>query len=162
MKHRIVVPSMLSAWSVAGLTLAVLICFRPSPAAAAAEGSFQRALQVTGPVHLDLSTGSGNVEVRTGNSDQVRVTGRIRASEWFGGNAEEKIKRLEANPPIQQSGNDIRIGHIDDPELRHNISISYEVVVPAETDLRVQSGSGRSEGGGHSRSARSQLRLRRS
>ena len=28
------------------------------------------------------------------------------------------------------------------PELRHNISISYEVVVPAETDLRVQSGSG--------------------
>ena len=46
------------------------------------------------------------------------------------------------NPPIQQSGNQIRIGHIDDPELRHNISISYEVVVPAETDLRVQSGSG--------------------
>ena len=91
---------------------------------------------------LDLSTGSGDVEVRTGNSSQVQVTGHIRASEWFGGNVEEKIKRLEANPPIQQSGNDIRIGHIDDPELRHNISISYEVVVPAETDLRVQSGSG--------------------
>ena len=68
--------------------------------------------------------------------------GHIRATEWFGGNVEEKIKRLEANPPIQQSGNDIRIGHIDDPELRHNISISYEVVVPAETELRVQSGSG--------------------
>jgi len=133
---------MLSSWAVASLMVAVLICLPALPAAAAAEGSFQRALQVTGPVHLDLTTGSGDVEVRTGNSNQVRVTGHIRASEWFGGNVEEKIKRLEANPPIQQSGNDIRIGHIDDPELRHNISISYEVVVPAETDLRMQSGSG--------------------
>ena len=142
MKRLNIVPSMLSSWAVASLMVAVLICLPALPAAAAAEGSFQRALQVTGPVHLDLTTGSGDVEVRTGNSNQVRVTGHIRASEWFGGNVEEKIKRLEANPPIQQSGNDIRIGHIDDPELRHNISISYEVVVPAETDLRMQSGSG--------------------
>ena len=142
MKRRNVVPSMLSAWAVVRMTVAALVCLAALPAAAAAEGSFQRALQVSGPVHLELTTGSGNVEVRTGNSSQVQVTGHIRASEWFGANVEEKIKRLEANPPIQQSGNDIRIGHIDDPELRHNISISYEVVVPVETDLRMQSGSG--------------------
>jgi DUF4097 and DUF4098 domain-containing protein YvlB len=142
MKRRNVVLSMLSAWAVASLTVAVLVCLPALPADAAAEGSFERALQVSGPVHLELTTGSGNVEVRTGNSSQVQVTGHIRASEWFGANVEEKIKRLEANPPIQQSGNDIRIGHIDDPELRHNISISYEVVVPVETDLRMQSGSG--------------------
>lgn len=142
MKRRNVVLSMLSAWAVASLTVAVLVCLPALPAGAAAEDSFERALQVSGPVHLELTTGSGNVEVRTGNSSQVQVTGHIRASEWFGANVEEKIKRLEANPPIQQSGNDIRIGHIDDPELRHNISISYEVVVPVETDLRMQSGSG--------------------
>jgi DUF4097 and DUF4098 domain-containing protein YvlB len=91
---------------------------------------------------MDVTTGSGNVQVRAGNSNQVQVTGHIRATEWFSGNAQEKIKRLEANPPIQQSGNEIHIGHIDDPELRHNISISYEVTVPAETELRVESGSG--------------------
>ncbi len=142
MKRRTVVPSMLSACAITAMTIAILVFLQALPAAAAAEGSFQRDLKVTGPVHLDLTTGSGSVEVRTGNSSQVQVTGRIRATEWFGGNVEEKIKRLEANPPIQQSGNDIRIGHIDDPELRHNISISYEVVVPAETDLHVQSGSG--------------------
>jgi DUF4097 and DUF4098 domain-containing protein YvlB len=142
MKRRNVIPLMLSAWAAASLTGAVLVCLLALPAAAASEGSFQRALQVSGPVHLELTTGSGNVEVRTGNSSQVQVTGHIRASEWLGANVEEKIKRLEANPPIQQSGNDIRIGHIDDPELRHNISISYEVVVPVETDLRMQSGSG--------------------
>jgi Putative adhesin len=142
MKHLFAASSLRSAWTIVGVTLATLICLPAQPAVAAAEGSFQRTLQVTGPVHLDLTTGSGNVEVHTGGSNEVRVTGHIRASEWFGGNVEDKIKRLEANPPIQQSGNDIRIGHIDDPELRHNISISYEVVVPAETDLRMQTGSG--------------------
>ena len=137
MKLQKAAPSILGA-----CVIATLFCLQALPAAAAAEGSFQRTLQVTGPVHMDLTTGSGNVRVRTGNAGQVQVTGRIRSTEWFAGNVEEKIKRLEANPPIQQSGNSIRIGHIDNPELRHNISISYEVVVPAETELRVETGSG--------------------
>src|SRR5882762_4075848 len=106
------------------------------------EGHFERTLHVSGTANVQIETGSGSIDVRTGSSNEILITGHIRASEWFGGNAEEKIKRLESNPPIQQSGNDIRIGHIDDPELRHNISISYEVVVPVETDLRMQSGSG--------------------
>ena len=147
MKRRNVVPSMLSArsipsWFITGLTTAILICLPALPAAAAAEGSFQRSLHVTGAVHLDLTTGAGRVEVRKGNSGQVQVTGKIRSTEWFAENVDEKIKRLEANPPIQQNGNEIQIGRIDDPELRHNISISYEVVVPEDTELRVQSGSG--------------------
>ena len=137
MKPRKIVPFILGACAIAAL-----VCLQALPVAASVEGSFQRTLQATGPVHLDLTTGAGNVQVRTGNSSQVKVTGHIKATEWFGGNVEEKVKRLEANPPIQQSGNDIRIGHIDDPELRHNISISYEVIVPAETELRVESGSG--------------------
>lgn len=112
-------------------------------ALASAEGSFQRTLKVAGAVNLDINTGSGTIEVHTGNSNQVEVTGHIRASDWFGGgNAEERVRRIESNPPIQQSGNSIRIGHIDDPELRHNISISYEVTVPAETQLHSESGSG--------------------
>jgi DUF4097 and DUF4098 domain-containing protein YvlB len=136
MNPRKIVPSVFAC------AIAALLCLQASPAAAIAEGSFQRTLQVTGPVHMELTTGSGNVQVRTGNSTEVQVTGRIRVTEWFEGNVQEKIKRLEANPPIQQSGNIIRVGHIDDPDLRRNISISYEVIVPAETDLRVESGSG--------------------
>lgn len=142
MKRQSLVSSTLSVGTIASAAIAALLCLQALPAAAAAEGSFHRALQVSGPVHLDLTTGAGSVQVRSGNSGQVQVTGHIRATEWFAGDVREKIKRLEANPPIQQSGNDIRIGHIDDPELRHNISISYEVVVPAETDLRAQTGSG--------------------
>ena len=108
----------------------LLICVPALPAAASTEGSFQRTLQVTGPVNLDVTTGSGSIQVRTGSSNQIEITGHIKATDWFGGSAEDKVKQLQSNPPIQQSGNDIRIGHIDNPELRHNISISYEIVVP--------------------------------
>ena len=113
-------------------------------AVAAARGDFSRTLQVSGPVNLDITTGSGDINIRVGNSNQVQVTGHIQASNWFGGGlgAEDKVKRIQDNPPIQQSGSDIRIGHIDDPELRRNVSISYELVVPAETQLHSQTGSG--------------------
>ena len=122
--------------------MVALVCLQTAPAGASAKGSFQRTLKVTGAVNLEVTTGSGSVQVRPGSSNQVQVTGHIKATDWFGGNAEEKVKRLQSNPPIQQSGNDIRIGHIDDPALRRNISISYELTVPAETQLRAHSGSG--------------------
>jgi DUF4097 and DUF4098 domain-containing protein YvlB len=126
----------------AGVFVVSLACLLPMSVAASSEGSFQRTLQVTGAVNLDLDTGSGSVNVRTGGSSEVQVTGHIKTTNWLGGNADERVKRIEANPPIQQSGNDIRIGHIDDSELLHNISISYDLVVPPETQLHSHTGSG--------------------
>ena len=65
----------------------------------------------------------------------VTVHARIRAAAgWFSGiNADEKVKRIVANPPVEQTGNVIRIGRIEDSELRNNVSISYEITSPAET-----------------------------
>jgi DUF4097 and DUF4098 domain-containing protein YvlB len=137
MKSKGIRSSILTAVITVGMA-----CLQPVPAAAASEGSFQRTLQVTGVVNLDLTTGSGSVTVRTGSSSEVQVTGHIKVTNWFGGNADDRVKRIEANPPIQQSGNDIRVGHIDDSELMHNISISYDLVVPAETQLHSHTGSG--------------------
>jgi DUF4097 and DUF4098 domain-containing protein YvlB len=97
---------------------------------------------VTGPANVDLSTGSGSVHVRTGGSGQVEITAHIKVTNWFGGDSERKVQEIEKDPPIQQSGNDIRIGHSVDSELFHNVSISYELVVPAETQLRSHTGSG--------------------
>ena len=125
------------------VTLAAL-AISSLPTFASERGEFERTLHVNGAVDLQVETGSGSIEVRTGesNSNEVRVVGHISANDFFDGKAEERVKRLENNPPIQQSGNDIRIGHIDDPELRHNISVSYELVVPPNTKLRASSGSG--------------------
>jgi hypothetical protein len=109
-----------------------------------AEGSFQRTLNVTGPVDLDLQTGSGQIEVRAGNASTVAIHATIRVREGIFGaeSAREKVRALESHPPIQQNGNVIRIGHMDDPELRRGVSIAYELTVPAETKLRSNTGSG--------------------
>jgi hypothetical protein len=124
-----------------GLLAAGMLC--AFPALAASEGSFAKTLKVSGPVNLDVETGSGSVDIRTGSSSEVYVSARIRSNNgWFGPPAEEKIRRIEANPPIQQSGNDIRLGHIEDPELRRNISISFRITVPANARVHSKSGSG--------------------
>ncbi|HLY60192.1 MAG TPA: DUF4097 family beta strand repeat-containing protein [Terriglobia bacterium] len=128
------------------LTTVILLAVAAIPAHGfVAEGSFDRTLKVTGAVDLDVATGSGNIDVRTGDSGSVHVRAKIRASNnWHGdsADAEKKVHELETNPPIEQNGNSIRIGHIEDPELRRNISISYELEVPAETRLAANTGSG--------------------
>lgn len=129
------------ALGVVAITAAVMLSLSAIPAQAAARGSFQRTLTVTGPVDLDVSTGSGDIEVHSGPVGSVQVTGRIKVSGWSG-NADEKVRKLEQNPPIQQNGNSIRIGYISDPELRHNVSIDYQVVVPQATTLTSHTGSG--------------------
>jgi len=125
------------------LTLAAMALCLSAPARAA-EGHFERTLQVSGPVELDVQTGSGTIDVRTGDNSTVRVSGTIRSSGgWLNGaDVEKNVRYLEANPPIEQHGNVIKVGHIDDEDLQRNISISYEVVVPVATRLRSASGSG--------------------
>jgi DUF4097 and DUF4098 domain-containing protein YvlB len=133
---------MSSARYVRASFIVILASLGTTPLAfAASEGQFERMLTVTGPVNLEIESGAGDIRVFTGSSGKVHVTGRIRASSWFH-IADEDVRKLAGNPPIQQSGNDIRIGHIDDPELRRHVSVSYEVAVPQNTQLRSSNGSG--------------------
>jgi DUF4097 and DUF4098 domain-containing protein YvlB len=113
------------------------------PLYASETGTFDRTLQVSGPVDLDVVSGSGNVTVHVGGSGSVAVHATIHARDsWSGLSAQEKIKRLQANPPIEQQGNDIHIGRIEDRELQQNVSIDYDLTVPAQTKLSSQTGSG--------------------
>jgi DUF4097 and DUF4098 domain-containing protein YvlB len=127
-------------------TLAVLAAAAaPTPAQNHVEGTFARTLNVTGAVDLEVTTGAGSITVRPGSGDRVAITGKIRASVnlWQSrSEAEEKVRRLETQPPIEQSGNVIRIGRLEDRDLQRNVSISYELVVPATTKLRSRTGSG--------------------
>jgi len=113
------------------------------PASAREEGHFDRTLTVNGPLDLDVQTGSGSIKVRKGEPGKVEIHGTIRAGTgWHIGDVEARIHAIESNPPIEQNGNTIRVGHIEDHDLLQNISISYELIVPAETKLRSSSGSG--------------------
>jgi DUF4097 and DUF4098 domain-containing protein YvlB len=113
-------------------------------ASGAEQGSFDRTLDVSGPVSLEVKTGSGSIEVTAGPSGQLRVHGEIRVRSGFlaiSGSA-DKVRRIEENPPIVQEGNVIRIGVTDDEDLLRDVSISYRITAPAETSLVSRSGSG--------------------
>ena len=119
------------------LLLAALSC-------AAVEGHFDRTLQVSGAVNLDVSTGSGDIVVKTGGSGQVVVHGTVHTNSWpFG--SENAVHQVESNPPIQQSGNSIRIGYNLPDDVKRHVSINYEITVPADTSLEAHSGSGNIE-----------------
>jgi hypothetical protein len=113
-------------------------CFTAFPAI---EGRFERTLDVSGPVDLDVATGSGRIEVHAGSSTVVRISGTIRARDDWRAGAEEKVRFLESEPPIEQSGSTIRIGRIEDERYR-NVSINYQIEVPADTRLTSRTGAG--------------------
>lgn len=126
------------------LLLLLVLAAGTIPAMAASTGHFEKTLQVSGPVDLEVMSGSGDITVHQGAAGTVHVSAKIRASNsWlFGGNADDKIRRIEQNPPVEQQGNTIRIGRIEDRELTRNISIDYDVTVPPQTRLSSQTGSG--------------------
>ncbi len=107
-------------------------------------GSFDRSLSVSGPVDLEVTTDSGGITIRPGSSSTVHVHGIIKAQNgMFGsGDVQSRIRELERNPPIEQSGNTIRIGKVRDRNLLHNISLRFEIETPADTKLRADADSG--------------------
>jgi Toastrack DUF4097 len=112
----------------------------------AIEGSFNRTLSVSGAIDLDVSTGSGSIDVRPGGAGTVEIRGQIRAgSNWFQSDrdAQDLVRELESNPPIEQSGSTIRIGRLPDRDRNTNVSISYEIYLPAQSSIKSHSGSGR-------------------
>ena len=105
--------------------------------ALASEATFERTLSVSGRVELSVSTGSGNIHLTRGADNQVHVYGKVKSG-W--GGSEDRVREIAAHPPIEQTGNIIRIG--SHHENLHNISIDYEIQAPANAFLEAGSGSG--------------------
>jgi DUF4097 and DUF4098 domain-containing protein YvlB len=105
--------------------------------ALATEATFDRTLNVNGRVDLSVATGSGNIHLTRGSGNQVHIFGKVRSG-WGGSDA--KVREIAAHPPIEQTGNILRIGARH--ENLHNISIDYEIQAPADSYLEAGSGSG--------------------
>jgi hypothetical protein len=110
-------------------------------AGAGQEGSFDRTLNVTGAVDLDIQNSSGRIEVRPGDASTVRIHALLRAHDDFGG-GEARIREIESHPPVQQTGSTIRITPPPDDWARRHVSINYELTVPPQSRLRAHTGSG--------------------
>jgi DUF4097 and DUF4098 domain-containing protein YvlB len=114
-----------------------------STAAFASDTQFDRTLNVNGQADLYVSTGSGDITIHPGSDNQIHVVGHIHAG-WamFGGDLEQRVKRIVENPPIVQNGNSVRIGENNDHQLFNNVSIDYVITAPASVALNLHSGSG--------------------
>jgi DUF4097 and DUF4098 domain-containing protein YvlB len=111
--------------------------------ASSPQGTFDRTLSVTGPVDLEVLTHSGNVKVHAdSSSNSVVIHAKIFVGDhWLMGGREADVHAIEQNPPIRQNGNSIHIDYVD----AHNISVDYDISVPADTTVRTQTGSGDQE-----------------
>jgi beta-lactamase regulating signal transducer with metallopeptidase domain len=119
--------------------------FPPAPAVTVLAGgieesgplSFNRTLSVSGTAQLEVSTGSGNIHITHGSGSQIHIHGQIHVKR---GDSQEQARQIAANPPIEQSGDMIRVGQRQ--EHWHGISIDYQIEAPAGTLLTANSGSG--------------------
>lgn len=120
--------------------IALVVLFTTAAwASSTPQGTFDRTLRVSGPVDLEVLTHSGDVIVRAGASGSVQIHGKIFVSDrWLGGSRDADVHEIEQNPPVRQDGNSVHIDYVN----AHNVSVDYEITVPADTTIRTHSGSG--------------------
>jgi DUF4097 and DUF4098 domain-containing protein YvlB len=109
------------------------------------DGSFTRQRDVSTPLELEVATGSGSITVNEGAASRAEVIGRITIHRNFSrssADAEALVRRFETEPPVELEGNRLRVGYVDDDQYRRNVSMSYEITVPADTRVSARSGSG--------------------
>lgn len=103
-------------------------------------GSFDRALDVAGPIRLELSNVSGNVSIVGSADGKVHLHGDVRASGMGFGDPQKRLDDVLANPPVELKGDTLRVGK--EMSRRHNVSISYAIEVPKDTEINSTSVSG--------------------
>jgi Putative adhesin len=124
-----------------GTTLLATLCSMPALAGVpAADASFDKTLTVSGPVHLELATGSGDVQIKAGPDGKVHIHGEIWSSWSLFGDSKKRVEDLAANPPIEQAGDTIRVGK--DGSRTKDLKISYVVEVPHDTQVTATVASG--------------------
>ena len=81
-----------------------------------------------------------------GEPGRVRASGRIRgyADRWTPDGVAVvagRVRTIRAAPPIELTGDVLRVGHLRS-SLRRQVGVGYEVVVPENTRVRARTGSG--------------------
>lgn len=144
-----------------------------STAALAAGGNFERSLHTSSTPTLAVFTPSGALRVHAGSGSEVHIKANVYSSNhgsFFGGRRSDAdlqahIQQIVNAPPIHQSGDRVEVGDRDHNDLYRDITIDYDVTVPAGSHLDLQTGSGDVEIGAagdgiHARSGSGSIRAR--
>src|SRR5271156_5310880 len=103
-------------------------------------GSFDRSLDVSGPIRLELRNVAGDIAVVGSADGKVHVHGDVRVSGFGLGSPQKRLDDIVASPPVELKGTTLRIGK-EMARLR-NVSITYSIEVPRETEVNSSSVSG--------------------
>src|SRR3989449_8236067 len=103
-------------------------------------GTFDRDYSVTGPLRLEIANASGDVDIAGSADGKVHVRGEVRASGFGFDNPQKRLDDTIANPPIEQTGETIRIGK--EMSRMRNVSIAYSIQVPRDTEVNATVASG--------------------
>jgi hypothetical protein len=129
------------------LCLSTVLLAAWATSVSAADGAFEERLTIDGPIVLDVSTGSGRIEISPGPGNEAFIRGEIHVNRkgLFSGRRGDKDEIVQAvieNPPIELEDGLLRIGRFDDRRLGKRVSISYVITIPASTETTASSGSG--------------------
>ena len=108
--------------------------------ASATDNTFDRTFSVSGPIRVELSNGSGNVDIRGTADGKVHVHGRVTKGWTFWGSSEKNIQDAVSSPPVEQRGDTILIGK--ETSWLKNVSIDYQIEVPRDTEIDAGVASG--------------------
>jgi hypothetical protein len=72
-------------------------------------GSFDRSLDVSGPIRLELSNVSGDISIVGSADGKVHVHADVRVSGFGLGNPQQRLDNIVASPPVELKGDTLRI-----------------------------------------------------
>jgi DUF4097 and DUF4098 domain-containing protein YvlB len=103
-------------------------------------GSFERSYTVTGPLRLELSNASGDVQITGSTDNKVHVHADVSAHGMGFDKPQKILDDMTSNPPVELKGDTLRIGkgfsHV------RNVTISYSIAVPHDTEVDISNASG--------------------
>ncbi|HEX4769709.1 MAG TPA: DUF4097 family beta strand repeat-containing protein [Bryobacteraceae bacterium] len=126
------------------LKISAALLFGTCLALASEPGSFDRTLTVSGPLQLDVRSDPGGIIITSGPDTAVHVHAVLNPlyGRFDLDLAEANIHALERNPPIEQVGNCIRIGYLNDPAVLRGVSMRLEIQTPRGTRVHAHTISG--------------------
>jgi DUF4097 and DUF4098 domain-containing protein YvlB len=131
-RHRILGKSL--------VLLASLVVLAGCQNGPAVTGAFDRDCSVTGRIRLELTNASGDVDIKGSADGKVHIHGEVRASGMGFDNPRKRLDDTLASPPVEQRGDTIRVGK--DMSRMRNLSISYTIQVPHDTEVSAMVASG--------------------
>jgi len=107
-------------------------------------------LEVKEPLWLKVETGSGDIEVRQGQEGKLTVFGEFQIRARSEEEARRIAEQIKENPPIEISGDLVRIGNLNRYDLSSwpfgpSAVFDFFIEAPRETEARLSSGSGDQE-----------------